>query len=71
MRESRRDKRRKEEFLAKKNLEAKATLTEPKDEINLKQPNVEEVSAKTEVHSVVPSLKVPHFCGTFLESYEI
>ena len=37
---------------AKKNLEAKATLTEPKDEINLKQPNVKEVSAETEVNSV-------------------
>ena len=33
-------------------MEAKATLTEPKDEINLKQPNVKEVSAETEVNSV-------------------
>ena len=39
-------------FLAKKNLEAKATLTEPKDEINLEQPDVKEVSAETEVNSV-------------------
>ena len=64
----RRDQRRKEEFLAKKNLEAKRTslkkhpaissdlakltLTEPKDEINLEQPDVNEATVETEVNYV-------------------
>ena len=64
----RRDHRKKEEFLAKKNLKgketslkkhpaissdlAKVTLTEPKDEINLEQPDVNEATVETEVNYV-------------------